>query len=165
MKNYILIISIFLMTSCGISPQMGLANEMPKDFSFEFTYGLGGNTIDSKDETYSKAMGASEDHIIIDFVFSEEEKEEIYQKMKEIGIQNYPDNISEGEEVFGIPQQEYLRVTCDGKEYNTCYAGFTHALERNKMHEDFEELSSLIVSIIGKNEKVKSLPESKGGYE
>ena len=114
---------------------------------------------------FSKEMGANEDHITIDFVFSKEEKEEIYQKIKAMGIQNYPDNISEGEASFGIPMQEYLYVICDGKEYKTCYGGFTLDVERSQRHEDFEELSSLIVSIIYRDEKVKSLPKSKGEYE
>ena len=145
------------------SPTAGIS-----DFNLIFRYGVDAkNILDTFQGTYSKDM-VRDPNIMIYLSLSEEEMDQIYDKMLEIDFFNYPDEFSVSVSPSGITglvtpyDTYYFKV-----EYNSQIKELRwkdKIMNPDERADKLRELIKLIINIIESKEEYKKLPEPTSGY-
>ena len=165
-----IIICLFLIVGCNAPIKHS------DDFNLIFTYGIGANTLDTFNNTYTRDM-ITDANITIDLYLSQEEMDAIYEKMIEIDFFNYPDVFSRYVPEGSIVGERtpyfsyYFKVAYDSyvKEL-TWNDNIRSVLIRGEYITDdkvdkLKSLTQLITHIIESKEEYKKLPEPRGGYQ
>lgn len=169
-----LISMLFSVALCGCTLMNNMPKNMPEDFSVVFSYGANQanhkNILDTKNGKLNKDL-ILDGVATSDIKLSEEKRNEIYELLQNIGVNNYPveyqppykDNPEPGMDVFVIPNTEY--------ELEIFYSGTTYKIHWNDNNNSevkkavlLRESFKKIISIIEGTEEYKNLPEPKGGY-
>lgn len=169
MKQYF-VLAFALAILVPVSGIAGCGEREPQisGFDLEFKYGITArNVLDTFEGTYTKDMVA-DPPVTIDFALSEEEKEEIYQKMVEIDFFDYPDEFS----VEISPDAAVTMVT----PYSSYYFRVVYDSQIKELRWDddiknpdeqadrLRELIMLIRDIVESKEEYKALPTPTSAY-
>ncbi|NLC45114.1 MAG: hypothetical protein GX783_12645 [Clostridiales bacterium] len=160
----LLILTVFLLVACG--------QNTPTDLNFTLKYGVGAkNIINTYDSSYQKdliAEGIEETELR----FTDEEIQQIYNKMKTINILDYPsdykphysDNPKPDEDRTVEPHYTYiLDMNIDGVTKNIVWVDSNYS--ETTEAKDLRDLFIYIDEVIRNKEEYKKLPEAVGGYE
>jgi hypothetical protein len=138
------------------------------NFNLIFRYGItAGNTLDTFQGIYIKDM-VRDPSIRIQLALTEEEMDQIYQKMVEIDFFNYPDKFSvavlpDAPTAIRTPYPSYYFKV----EYNSQVKELRwedEIIEEDEKANRLRELISLIRDIVESKEEYKELPEPTSGY-
>ncbi|MGG0643531.1 hypothetical protein ABE021_06280 [Sporosarcina gallistercoris] len=150
----------------GTIPQT-MSEKMPDDFGFSVSYGIEKkNEINSFTNTVTKDL-IEDGTITAAIALTEEEKAEIYDKMKEAdirGTKNYIPNPINGTTCEQTPfEEDQWEITMNGET-------ITHAVSGAYCEptEDAKQLFALrnfVVSKMRSKEEYMKLPYARGGYD
>jgi hypothetical protein len=169
MKRFI-ILAVALVILVPVSGIVGCGERESQisGFDLEFKYGITArNVLDTFEGTYTKDMVA-DPPITIDFALSEEEKEEIYQKMAEIDFFDYPDEFSveispDAVVTMVIPYSSYyFRVACDSQIKELRWDD--DIKNPDEQADRLRELIMLIRDIVESKEEYRALPTPTSAY-
>lgn len=158
----LIMISCFTLMGCSKEQQTP-----PKNFAFEFRYGVyAKNELSTFENKYTKDM-VSEASISIPFKLTNEQMNVIYKKMIEIDLFDYP-------EVFK-PSDGFwynTRVTPNSTYYFKVRAGNKTKvinwddinLSKKKSAQNLRDLIELIQTMIHESPEYKKLPQPRSGY-
>jgi len=134
---------------------------MPDDFNFVFKYGVETKSVlDTFHDNYTKDL-VIDGLITTDLVLSNEDKIKIYEYMRNIDFFDYPEEV---EGAVQKPQSGYrFEIMLNGEKKIVNWKGEFNPGKPS--HNDFKQLTKMVIGIIEGNEAYQSLPESNGGYE
>jgi hypothetical protein len=169
MKKGVILTGMLALVVC-FTAMAGCVEQKPEvsNFNLEFKYGItAGNVLDTFEGTYTKDMVA-DPPITIDLVLSEEEKEEIYQKMVEIEFFDYPDefyvDVSPGATTTIVTPYSsyYLRVEYDSQTKELRWDD--DIKNPDEQADKLRELIQTIRDIVESKDEYKELPEPTSAY-
>jgi hypothetical protein len=140
----------------------------PKEFGFEFRYGVGGkNILNTFNGTFTRDMVVDKP-ITIELRLSEKQLTEIKNKMTDVGLLNYPNKLNSkpistvvGEQ---MPFETYHFKTRIGNETKELTWEDRYIVSSGEFMKT-RELTALIKKIIQNSPEYKKLPEPRGGYD
>lgn len=137
-------------------------NNAPNDFKMIFKYGVQQkNELNTFNGVYTKDM-ILDPSITAALSLSQEELDNIYNKMIEINFFDYPDKFSFKQVV--IPYSRYyFKVQHNGQIKELSWD--EKIVLDDKRADKLRELISYIMNVIQSKEEYKNLPPAKGGYE
>lgn len=169
MKKGVILTGVLALVVC-FTAMAGCVEQKPEvsHFNLEFKYGItAGNVLDTFEGTYTKDMVA-DPPITIDLVLSEEEKEEIYQKMVEIEFFDYPDDfsvdVSPGATTTIVTPYSsyYFRVEYDSQTKELRWED--EITNPDEKAEKLRELITVIRNIVESKDEYKEFPEPTSAY-
>ena len=133
------------------------------DFNLLFRYGVGAkNELNTFEGTYTKDM-VLDPPITISLILSEEELEQIHQKMIEIDFFNYPEDFPPHPGRAINPCTNYFIKVEHGsivKEINWN----TNSMLESNIQDNLWQLVGCIIDIVEQKPEYKALPPANGGY-
>ncbi|MCR2806646.1 hypothetical protein [Paenibacillus soyae] len=149
----IVMLLMLLITGCN-------TGEAKREFDFILSYGvLNKNIINTTNNSFTKDL-VLDGVVTTELILTEEEKQEIYVKMKDINLFQYPEEV-EGMNI--LPQSGFkFEIYMDGESKTINWKGAISESERDK---EFRSLIEMIKEKIAAKEAYKSLPEAHGYYE
>ena len=173
---FMLSIMVLFAFGCGDkgkqNDSMILPNEMPKDFSFTISWGVGGySSYDSKTGRLVKTTDATDpDDYITTYKLSNHELERIYNLLCELHMETYPNEIDENDFIMSDPHRIYsLSVEGGGfsKTIKANQVGISSIEEVGKTKEAKKYLETIdeIVKILTGTDEWKALPDYEFLYE
>ena len=148
---------------------MALPQRMPDDFGFVFRYGVLSprNVFDTFAGTFTKDMILDSD-ATTDLRLSQQELEEIYRRLVDIGIEGYPadfrppDTGSSIRSADGMELQYRFRLKTAGREFTLDWNDeyFSATPEATALRKLFEDIRAMIEA----RDEYQKLPPPVGGY-
>lgn len=139
-----------------------LPEDMPEDFNFILNYGYKPvNELNTFTNEYTKDL-IQEGTIKTELVLSNEEKEIIYIKMREMNIETFPENLTNGPIEFDPSMTYSLTIQANGNQFTITFNHWNH--DEDEMALKFMEVGNMIKTIIEEREEYKNLPDAEGGY-
>jgi len=134
---------------------------MPDDFNFVFKYGVETKSVlDTVHDKYTKDL-VIDGLITTDLVLSNEDKIKIYEYMRSIDFFDYPEEV---EGALQKPLSGYrFEIMLNGEKKIVNWRGEFNPGKPS--HNDFKQLTKMVIGMIEANEAYQSLPEPNGGYE
>jgi hypothetical protein len=158
----ILIVITFLFTGCNSKEESHMPDQMPTDFAFSVSYGVGSkNKIDSFHGMVVKDLigdGAANAEV----TFSNEELISIYQAMKKIKVLNPKELVADTRCSAEPHAEDVWKIRINGIVINI--ENTTRYCEITEDAKQFFELRNFIFNIVKNKEEYKKLPEVKGAY-
>lgn len=145
-----------------------MPTEKPQDFAFVLKYGIGAkNELNTKNGTFTKDLVLSGTSTI-PLELSNDELTMIYNEMRKISINNYPEDFKPDNDStikrWVTPCQTYeLFITYNRKEHQINWVDSN--LSEGSEAKNLRDLINMIVSTIESKEEYKKLPEPQGGYQ
>ncbi|MFD2115769.1 hypothetical protein ACFSTH_11150 [Paenibacillus yanchengensis] len=158
MKKVFFLLMLVVLVGCTVSEDA--TEEYSEDFNFVFAYGvMKKNVLNTFDNEYTKDL-VQDGTIKTELILTKEEKQEIFAYMKEIGLFQYPKEIT----AMNVkPDIGYMfEINNNGIKRQVNWIGMFNNSKRDKQ---FEQLTSMIIELIASKESFQSLPESNGYYE
>ena len=167
MKRIILILAALILLLIGCAPSAPPPTAQPT-FDFIFRYGVGAkNELDTFEGTYTKDM-VLDPSVTIKLSLTEEEMNQIQQKMTEISFFDYP-------EVFSVavpPGEPVGSITPFASYYFKVQQGSitkelkwdAEIVNKDAKADKLKELIKLITDIIQSKPEYQKLPPPNGGY-
>ncbi len=166
-KLFSIMILTFLLTACSlfINP-VSMPENMPDDFDFSIKFGFDKkNEINTYDGTVTKDL-IMDGTATATITFIHEEKQNIYDRMKEI-------NITETKKLtpkltdrtcFQEPHEDdEWKITINGETYKHSISGeYCHPTDDAK---ELIELRNEIFRMVEGKKAYQDLPEARGGYD
>ncbi len=151
-----LVACLFLLGACSNLPE-----EIPEDFNFVLNYGYEArDIINTYENTYTKNMISSDD-ITVEMIFSGEEMQTIYEKMKEADILNAAEKATKSQ-CADPHEKNKLKITVNGEIYQREWiTSYCDKAPDNKLKNFVEFVHRKIIMI---KEEYNELPEPSGGY-
>lgn len=150
--------------------ELFLPEIMPEDFSFSLTWGCYGiSSYDSQTGRLVKTTDAThpEDYVTA-YELSEEEKKEIYECIRALEPESYPDTYDpqEGERMSEPSLTLVISVYANGAEKTITAEDIAYAYEaKNQKGQAFLTACKSIISILTETKEWKALPEYEFLYE
>lgn len=126
------------------------SRQMPEDFEFVNTWKL--KKYDSKNELFMWA-GISEDdydEYAVKISLSQEDKEKIWELIRDLNLESYPQEYNENIEDIIPPIGADLKVSYDGKSYEIDVYHVTnsksHSPKRRKLYDSMMEIIAIVES-------------------
>lgn len=164
MGRYVITFFLFalLMVSLFGCSSNEYSTKMPDDFDFTLSYGVNGvNQINTFEDKVVKDL-ISNGKIEAQIELSDNEMQQIYEKMIEIDImKNFDVEKENGCEIIPSNLSKWT-IQMNG-ETNTFY--YKSYCNRPKRIETLYELEGFIHNIVENKEEYKRLPNAEGGYE
>lgn len=158
-----MVITILIFSVAGCNSK-NLTSEKQKDFNFILDYGImGKNQIDTFKGTYTKDM-VTVPSVTTELKLTEAEINDIYTKMQEIGIFNYPDNFYEETNQKITPFSTYKFKIKNHSEIKEI-VWMDETLSESKKAKQLRSLIEKIKTIVENKDKYKKLPQPVGGYK
>jgi len=156
----------------GIAPEQEvfLPETMPEDFDFSLTWGCYGiSSYDSKSGVLVKTTDAThpEDYVAC-YKLSEEEKQQIYEIIRTLNPEDYPDvyDPQEGECMSEPSMTLVLTVKSNGTEKAISAKDIAYAFTaKNKKGQAFLTACDRIKTLLIETEEWKALPDYEFKYE
>ncbi|QKS69877.1 hypothetical protein FLK61_24125 [Paenalkalicoccus suaedae] len=152
---------ILVLTACGSTTEDALPEDMPDDFAFALSYGLGGvSEINTYDDTYTKDL-IVDGTTTTDFVLSDEELRTIYQAVLENDVLALPD---EGDGLSCMePHHKYnLQMTANGEDYSLIWDSSCPTTAVSNWDDTMLEIHQ---NMIQPRDEYQELPAATGGYD
>ena len=132
-------------------------------FNVLFRYGVTSrNELNTFNSTYTKDM-VLDPPITIWLYLSDEEMNQIRQKVVEINLFNLPETISSRNDGWRIePQDNFFLMVQNGSTIKT--VTWNSNSEVNEVEQNLTQLANLIESIVEQRPEFKALPLPNGGY-
>lgn len=183
-KLMIIILLTFVLSACNLlntestevhgprsiesgSTVQTIPEDMPEDFGFSIRFGVGkNNEINTFEDTVTKDL-IEEGTATVNVTLTEEEMNEIYEKMKLVNIVEIKNFIPEpinGNICAIEPYEEDLWEILINGETITQYVSDAYCEPTNDTTQ-LIDLRNYVFSLIKSKEEYIILPESKGGYE
>lgn len=149
------------------STTQNIQEEMPNDFNFSIQFGVGKkNEINTFDGTVTKDLIA-DGTVITALTLTEEEMQNVFNKMKEINIAETKEFIPKSIngtvcEVEPYEEDEW-KIIINGETITHSFSG--KYCEPTNDAKQLIELRNYVFKIIKSKDEYKSLPASTGGYE
>jgi hypothetical protein len=165
-KIFLSIVIIFVSSTfilVGMELQNPYIPPRKGDFNLIFKYGVGAkNVLNTFDNTYTKDMVMSPP-ITIRLYLSDEEIEQIRQKMFEIGFFSYPESfpLSTGGGV--TPSSDYYIKVQNGSAIKEVSWNSNSHLDGN-VEDNLRQLVRCITDVVEQRPEYKALPPPNGGY-
>jgi hypothetical protein len=136
---------------------------MPSDFSLIFRYGVGAkNVLDTFNGTYTRDM-VIDPPVTVNLSLSNEELQNIYQKMIEISFFSYPENVPPRPNLTVYPHQDYyVKVQCDSKTKEVSWS--YESMFEQDFGDGLTQLVNCITHTIESREEYRKLPTPNAGY-
>jgi hypothetical protein len=132
------------------------------DFNLLFKYGVGAkNELNTFENTCTKDMILSPS-ITIWLYLSDEEMDQIEQKMIEIDFFNYPSTFPLSTERFVTPSEDFYIKVQNGTA--TKEVSWNSNSQLGNVEDNLRQLVRCITDIVEKRPEYKSLPPPNGGY-
>lgn len=180
-KLIIYVLSLLLVIVCSIPMkenksqisinEQNSKNDVPSDFGFILKYGIGAkNIIDTFEDTFVKDL-VTAGTVETKLSFSNEEIEQIYNRMQSISILDYPTNYAPP--YSDNPEPGVVRIVTPHITYNLHLTMNSESKDINwedtngsdiSKAKDLRSLFSYIDGIIKNKEEYNELPEAVGGY-
>lgn len=148
-----------------------MPEEMPEDFSFSLTWGTYGfSSYDSRTGKLVKTTQATdpEDYITY-YRLSEEEKESIYEYIRELDPDSYPDEYNPyGKGVTSNPSETLILTVRMGDSVKSIKAeDIAASLQRSRKPkgQKFLDTCQAIIDILQASEEWKALPDYEFYYD
>ncbi len=140
---------------------------MPNDFGFSVLFGIGKkNEINTFNETVTKDL-IEDGTTTVDIALTEEEMNEVYERMKEINIKETKELVPKPINDSICSQEPYeedeWKITINGETITHSVSG-TYC-EPTDDAKQLLELRKFVFSKIKSKEQYIGLPGSKGGYD
>ncbi len=139
------------------------SSSQESDFNLLFRYGVGAkNELNTFEGTYTKDM-VIDTPITTGLILSEEELEQIRQKMIEIDFFNYPEDFPPRLDRIVTPCTDYFIRVENGsivKEINWN----TNSMLESDIQDNLWQLVGCIIDIVEQRPEYKALPPAKGAY-
>lgn len=170
MKNFLSIsIVIVMMLSFVACSTKSLPEEMPEDFSFEITWGTYGvSSYDSKTGELVKTSHATntEDYVT-KYELSDENKRLIYDYIRTLNPDDYPDEYNPNEGVYSEPSMTLILTVCaNGTEKTIKAENIAHADDsKSTKGRRFLSTCNKITDILTSSEEWKALPDYEFLYD
>jgi hypothetical protein len=133
------------------------------DFNLLFRHGVGAkNELNTFEGTYTKDM-VLDPPITISLILSEEELEQIHQKMIEIDFFNYPEDFPPRLGFLVTPCTNYFIKVEHGSIVKEINWNENSMLESN-IQGNLWQLVGCIMDIVEQKPEYKALPPARGGY-
>jgi hypothetical protein len=133
------------------------------DFNLLFRHGVGAkNELNTFEGTYTKDM-VLDTPITITLILSEEELEQIHQKMIEIDFFNYPEDFPPRLGFLVTPCTNYFIKVEHGSIVKEINWNENSMLESN-IQGNLWQLVGCIMDIVEQKPEYKALPPARGGY-
>jgi len=144
-----------------------MPEDMPNDFGFSVLFGIGKkNKFNTFKETVTKDL-IEDGTTTVDLVLTEEEMNEIYERMKEINIRETKELVPKPINDSICSQEPYeedeWKITINGETITHSVSG-TYCEPTNDAIQ-LIELRKFVLSKIESKEQYIELPDSKGGYD
>lgn len=155
---------VLLLGACSLFNRM--PEKMPDDFDFSVQFGVNkNNEINTYDGTVTKDL-IEDGKVTANITFSNEEKEFIYEMMKEINIienkKLTPSFLKQN--CFQEPHEDdRWKITMNGETYTYDISGVY--CEPSEDAKELIELRNEIFRIVKEKQAYQELPEAKGGYD
>lgn len=162
--RYFQVIQVDKVMKDYINNKASARDPLPSDFKLIFKYGVEGrNILDTFNGKFTKDM-VVDPPIIIDLSLTKEEKQIIYNKMKEIDIFSYPQTFDPVSNMQVTPYQSYY--------FKVIANNITKEIEWDDKHASgddraikLRELIDIIKVMIYDKDEYKKLPQPRGGYD
>lgn len=166
MKNAVVLAGLLLLLLAGCAAEekaKTMPSELPPDFQFLVTYGVGGkNQIDTFTMTLEKDLIADGTATAHPFTFSSEELQAIYSEMKRINLAE-PKVLDAKTNCFKHPYVNYyLKVQYGGQTKEFSFSD--HSCHLTADGEQLKALIDFIRKVAESKKEYQQLPEPKGGY-
>ena len=160
----ILLLSVSLTLIAAIASLQNTGpSSQENDFNLLFRHGVGAkNELNTFEGTYTKDM-VLDPPITISLILSEEELEQIHQKMIEIDFFNYPEDFPPHPGHVITPCTNYFIKVEHGsivKEINWN----TNSMLESNIQDNLWQLAGCIIDIVEQKPEYKVLPPANGGY-
>lgn len=147
-----------------IRDSVPLKEGLPNDFGMVFQYGGDAkNKLDTFNGKYTKDL-ILDPNITVDFKLTKRQLQIIYNKMKEIGFFDYPDNYIPNSNSYVTPFQTYYFKVMANNSMKELRWEDKHFSEDVKA-KNLRELIQLITIMIQDSPEYKTLPTPRGGYD
>jgi hypothetical protein len=145
-----------------------ISQQKESDFDFVFQHGVfaaspgSGNILNTFKGTYTRDM-VTDFPVTTELILTEEEKNTIYQKMKDIDFFNYPSRLNPLGATVIPPFGYYFRVKYDNN-YKVVICPGSFFTRHDKQAVDLQALIDVIIPIIESKKEYKELPFPKAVY-
>lgn len=159
-----LIACLLLLGACSSIEEGGsnFPEEMPEDFDFVLNYGYEArDVINTYENAYTKNMISADDETV-EMIFSDEEMQTMYEKMKEADILKSTENAAKSQ-CADPYETNKLEMTMNGEIYEREWiTSYCDNVPDNKLKSFVEFVHKEIIVM---KEEYKELPEPSGGYD
>lgn len=149
----------------NISQKNQMPKEMPEDFNFSLSFGYGEvnkNEINTYDNSVTKDLimkGTAK----TDALFSQDEMQSIYEKMREINIMEI-DGFSQQVGCSKTPSNtDSWKITINGDRKTFSWTDEDCSVSNDE--KQLLDLRTYIQQIVNGKDAYKALPEAEGGYD
>ena len=145
----------------NISPHTNHPYAKSFNFVLRYGYGVGAkNELHTFDGTFTRDM-ILDPPITVDLSLSDVDLERIYQKMLEIGLFDYPENVPPASDFGVTPCEEfYIRVQSNSEIKEVSWDATLMFGRNNGLKDLFESIMNALES----NQVYRNLPSPRGGY-
>ncbi|KOO52644.1 hypothetical protein AMD00_04250 [Viridibacillus arvi] len=163
--KFLLFIFTFFLFGCGLNNNTKdvMPEKMPSDFDFSVKFGVGKkNEIDTYEDKVTKDL-VDDGTATINLPLSIEEKEKIYEKMKNINIIRLKELTPRTECMTKPYSEDEWKITINGEKITPYISGAY--CEKANAENKLIDLRNYIRNIVQNKVEYQKLPEATGGYE